>query len=327
MNPSLILFASVFIIAILLPRLVRSRRLQSLLGKVPPRKFRQTPVDGTVEIQRTRSIQAMLVISVALLGVFLPRFTPLDQGIAAVSGLVMGVFIWRWLRVEGERRRQRGATALLKAQGIHSIFGTEIDAADILGRIDNSCTINILTLDGIDILEALSHPAHPPLNSPSPGIENVKIRLLVLPPRSQRIGPRCQARSCAEETLTRMGIATDVHWLRLQQTIETVSRWQDSGGPQLEIRFLEEVPVMEVVQTPGRTWFRPWFSVDDGWLVTDGGPWQEAICDRFECAWQDSSAELSFRLTPTHRPAGGITSGNNGSVAISRLKMESARHQ
>ncbi|HIA26871.1 MAG TPA: hypothetical protein EYN79_01915 [Planctomycetes bacterium] len=314
----LTLFIVSLITAFLLPMGVFNHRIERLLGRIPSGRRGEFLIDGNPSTKHPRRVQFFLVVFVAVVAIVLHLFTPLQGGTSPVIGLLLGLFLWRWLRVEGQRLRLRRLTSLLQRQGVKAARRGEIPQGVLLKNAAGSTTLDILTLDAIEILESLSHNAHPPLNSPNPQIEGARIRLLVLPPRSQRIDPRRRARTCAEEMLSRTGLASETHWQRLQQTIETITRWQDSRGPKVEIRFLEEAPGIEMVRTDNLSWFRPWSGDDQDWLETCDGPWSEAIGDRFECAWQDASDELSFRLSPSMGPGSGVTSGAVGSLAITR---------
>ncbi|MFQ5654123.1 MAG: hypothetical protein ACE5GW_05260 [Planctomycetota bacterium] len=193
---------------------------------------------------------------------------------------------------------------------------------EILDTLNGERTLDAMGSDGLEILRALSHPAHPALDAPHPALRGVHVRLLLLAPRSQRIDPERQRRSCAEEAISRLGLSPQDHWRFLEETLQTRSRWVEKYGTSMEIRFLEGRPLYRTFLTSKRAWLRPW--------VSDGHLWLElrrrgraphflgSLRDHFVNAWHEASQELSFSLT-TRTPEGHgatVASGPTGSVFV-----------
>lgn len=172
--------------------------------------------------------------------------------------------------------------------------------AELLKQIDETGTLDALSENGLDVLTALSHPAHVALAVPHAALAGATIRLVLLPPRSAIVDPERKRSSCAEEALVRRRVSPEQHWRDLQRTLEAVAQWQTCSDVKIQVRFLEARPAMHAMVTGSRAWFRPWLSDGTLWVdasaTADNGGLFDLARDGFLSAWATAAEELSYSL-------------------------------
>lgn len=178
--------------------------------------------------------------------------------------------------------------------------GTLPFQAALLKQIDSTGTLDALSENGLDVLNALSHPAHAPLAVPHAALAGATLRLILLPPRSTIVDPERKRSSCAEEALVRRRISPEQHWRDLQRALEAVAQWQAKADLRIQVRFLEARPAMHALMSGTSAWFRPWLSDGTVWLDATSTPERgdlfDLARDGFLSAWATAAEELSYSL-------------------------------
>lgn len=171
--------------------------------------------------------------------------------------------------------------------------------SDVVRMLKAGGSLDVICHDALDLMTALSHPAHGPLAAPNPALKQHTVRFLVLPPQSQRRDPEFAQRSTAEVGLLKLGLSPEEHWRRLATLLETRRRWQEEYGVNVEIRFLENRPSFRMICAGNRVWFQPWEETACWLEAVENGLQRKffsAMRDHFVDAWGTSACELSVNL-------------------------------
>ena len=302
------------------PFLIRRPRVREVLRSLVPQRFLPREEGGfaalSPEEQRDRAPEDMLgrcvieaVAFVAIVGGSLfflgdahGAAGQLSTPVAAAIGLTAGILLRKWWRAEERLSEITKCANRMRESGIE---GTWVGTAEetmpfrrhLLSAIGGSTGCEVISPSGLSIFSLLSHPARETFEAPHPALAGKRLRILVLPPRSQKTDPLRQRRSCAEEALSRAGSTPEKHWRRLQQALEIQRRWNTEYNCQVEVKFLEGRPVHAMLLSGAKGWFRPWFGPEERWTEVAargaGRDLRVSLDDHFEAAWQDASEELS----------------------------------
>ena len=226
---------------------------------------------------------------------------PLAAFIGIASGLLLRQ-LWRFHEQLSEIRR---CAERMRHGGIEGSWQGSPDdpipfRRELLNSVLESTGVDVLAPSGLSVLALMSHPARAAFEAPHPALAGKRLRLLVLPPRSQKLDPQRTRRSTAEEALSRSGSTPEKHWRRLQRALDIQRRWNTEFGCNLQVKFIEGRPIHSMILAGSRGWFRPWFGSGEHWYevaLRDGGTdLRTSLDDHFENFWQDASEELSVFL-------------------------------
>jgi len=243
--------------------------------------------------------------------------TPL-AALLGVSGAILARHLWITHEQLNEVRR---CTESMRQGGFEGSWrGNSEDPVpfrqSLLFALQEATNLEVVAPSGLEALSILSHPARAVFEAPHPALAGKRLRLIVLPPRSQKTDPQKTIRSCAEEAISRAGSTPEKHWRRLQNALEIQRRWNSDYGCQIEVRFLEGRPIHALFLAGVRGWFRPWFGSRHQWYEVAsrgaGNDLRTSIEDFFESSWQEASEELSVFLRKDGRSAVMSTSGSDG---------------
>ena len=341
MNPLLGIFITLgsLVFAGAFPFLIRQERVRETLRSLVPQRFQPKETGGFAAISpdeaRDKQPEDMLqrcvleaVAFVAFVGGCLwflgdshGAAGQLSTPTAAFLGIAGGIMLRKWWGAEERLSETRRCTERMRATGIEGSWQGDADEPipfrrQLLSAIGGSTGCEVIAPSGLSILSLLSHPARPNLEAPHPALAGKKLRILVLPPRSQKVDPLRQRRSCAEEALSRAGSTPEKHWRRLQQALEIQRRWNTEYDCQVQVKFLEGRPIHAMLMAGPRGWFRPWFGSGEHWfeVASRGGgtDLRTSLDDHFEGAWQDAAEELSVFL----RKDGSAAVMTTGSTAV-----------
>ncbi len=341
MNPLLSIFTSLFAIAFAgaYPFLIRQPRVREILRAALPERFQPRDTGGFAAISpraqlrvppedqlRRIVIEALGLIMVVggalyLLGDSNGASGHLPLPLAGLMGIAGGLLLRKlWYIHEQLTEIRRCADRML----LGGIEGSWLGAADdpipfrqeLLRAAQESTSIDILSPSGLSALALLSHPARAAFEAPHPGLAGKRLRILVLPPRSSKIDPQKQRRSCAEEALSRSGTTPEKHWRRLQRALDVQRRWNTEYGCNVQVRFLEGRPIHAAILAGPRGWFRPWYGAANHWYEVSarggGTDLRTSLDDHFENTWYEASEELSVFL----RKDGSAAVMSTGSTAV-----------
>lgn len=343
MNPLLGIFLTLgaIMLAAAYPYLVRRPRVRELGRSLVPERLRSRDPGGFAavfpeETQRMRpeDLRRRIVVE----GIGLAAITGgtiygigdsngldgnLPIPLAAVIGLGAGILLRRLWQLQEQLAETRRCAERMRLGGIEGSWrGSEEDPLpfrrELLASLQESTYLDVIAPSGLTTLSLLSHPARAPFEAPHPALAGKRLRLLVLPPRSQRVDPQRERRSCAEEALSRAGSTPEKHWRRLQRALDIQRRWNSEFGCNLQVRFIEQRPVHALLLAGPRGWFRPWFGTGENWYEVAsrgaGTDLRTSLDDHFESSWHDSSEELSVFL----RKDGSAAVMSTGSVAVKK---------
>ena len=339
MNPLLSIFISIGALATAAayPFLIRHDRvkgaLQSLVpegGK--PRRNRGFAAISPSELNRPKDwvirrnivegaiLTAIVAFMLFVVGDSHGTAGRLSTPFAALLG-VSGALIARQLWITHEQLKEvRRCTECMQQGGFEGTW--QGDSEDpipfrqhFILALQESTSLEVVAPCGLEAFSILSHPARAAFEAPHPALAGKRLRLIVLPPRSQKTDPQKTIRSCAEEAISRAGSTPEKHWRRLQSALEIQRRWNGEYGCQIEVRFLEGRPIHALFLTGVRGWFRPWFGSRTQWYEVasrgTGTGLRTSIEDGFESTWQEASEELSVFLRKDGRSAVMSTSGSD----------------
>lgn len=279
-----------------------------------PLDLTQAPAPTPAKVRRNTIIEGCTLV-LAILGVVLSTGAfPDNRGTdfarlrnALLGGAALGalaIFAVNYLRsarLNFRCARSLRGFGLRGAWCSSSAEDAPLSFRDALLRETNTHKqLDITSGNGLDVLAALSHPAHNTLEAPHPALAGTTIRLLLVPPRSGCIDPERKRSSCAEEALVRLKVSPEQHWRDLQRTMEVANNWAQRYGVSMQVRFVEVRPSLHAVISGPRAWFRPWVSSGQTWMeaadTADGSNLHELIRDSFLSAWGTGAQELSYTL-------------------------------
>lgn len=306
----------------LVPERLRTRDRGGFAAVVPEEEHRLRPED----LRRRTVIEGIGLATIAAgtiyaigdsngLAGYLP--TPL----AAAIGIAAGILLRKLLQLQEQLAETRRCAERMRLGGIEGSWrGSAEDPIpfrrELLDAVQQGTCLDVIAPSGLSTLALLSHPARAAFDAPHPALAGKRLRLLVLPPRSQKVDPQRERRSCAEEALSRAGTTPEKHWRRLQRALDVQRRWNSEYGCNLQVRFLEQRPVHALLLAGPRGWFRPWFGSGENWYeVTSRGAGTDlrtSLDDHFESSWHDASEELSVFL----RKDGSAAVMSTGSVVV-----------
>jgi hypothetical protein len=321
------------------PFLIRTPRVREVLRTALPDRFRPRDPGGFAavspeeqrrfhaeDLRRRVIIEAVGLATVAGATIYLLGDTNgavgyLPVPLAALIGISGGIILRKLWQLQEQLTEIGHCASRMRLGGIEGSWrGSAEDplpfSRELLRAVQESTSLDVLAPSGLSTLAVLSHPARPALEAPHPALAGKRLRLLVLPPRSQKVDPTKQLRSCAEEALSRSGSTPEKHWRRLQRALEIQRRWNAEYGCNLQVRFLEQRPIHSLLLAGPRGWFRPWFGSGEHWyeVASRGGgtDLRTSLDDHFESAWQDASEELSVFM----RKDGSAAVMSTGSTAV-----------
>lgn len=303
------------------PFLIRNRRVLKYLEERLPHfakrsrqrtGFAAVRPNGDSSLAAEDELRRIIVEAVGLVGIVAGSFYFLGNSngipgylptpVAALIGLAGGLLLRKLWSMTERLSEIETCAERLRLSGIDGSWHGGKDETlpfgrELLNAAQNSQVVDVLAPIGLVALEILSHPARAAFEAPHPALAGKRIRLLLLPPRSQKVDPQRRMRSCAEEALSRAGSTPEKHWRGLQQALEIQRRWNQEYGSRIEVRFLEGRPVHSMILAGPKGWFRPWYGDRSHWFEVaargSGTDFRTSLDDAFEGAWQDGSEQLS----------------------------------
>lgn len=217
-------------------------------------------------------------------------------------GTLLGVAFLIVARILGNAIQSLPPVKRLTDLGLRNVWDSKRPVpfqSEVVKMLKAGGSLDLLCHDGLEVLTALSHPAHDALAAPHPALRQACIRFLVLPPRSGRQDPDFAYRSTAEVGLLKLGLSPEEHWRRLATLLDTRRRWEEEFGVRIEVRFLENRPSFRMVSCGNRVWFQPW-EQSTCWLDVHEEDQSRllfgAMRSHFADAWGSSAAELQVNL-------------------------------
>ena len=341
MNPLLSIFITLAAIGFAgaYPYAIRHPRVREVLRSIVPERLRSRDRGGFAAVypeedQRLRPEdlrRRILVEGVALAAITAAVIYTLGDSngldghlsipLAATIGVIAGVLLRKLSQLQEQLVEIRRCADRMRQGGIEGSWrGSAEDPfpfrRELLDAVQQGTCLDVVAPSGLSTLALLSHPARAAFDAPHPALAGKRLRLLVLPPRSQKVDPQRERRSCAEEALSRAGSTPEKHWRRLQRALDIQRRWNSEYGCNLQVRFLEQRPVHALLLAGARGWFRPWFGSGETWYEIAsrgaGTDLRTSLDDHFESAWHDASEELSVFM----RKDGSAAVMSTGTVVV-----------